>query len=117
MKLQIINEYFRWHSTIIPLLKHELWSSIEADSKSPRSRSSFDAKINYSGMERRGENMRYVFHARGKCFTTELNWVFNIDCGYFLFFYQFLMKEAAQESGLVTCASLKILHFCHFFVT
>lgn len=51
--------YFR---TVTPLLKHELWSSIQAEN---RGRNSFEVKISSMNLEKRASRKRYIFHLQG----------------------------------------------------
>lgn len=48
---------------MIPLLKHELWSSIQAEN---RNRNRFEVKINTMDLVKRAERKRYVFHLQSK---------------------------------------------------
>lgn len=47
----------------MPLLKHELWSSIQSEYKL---KTRFEVKINSCSLERRADRKRYIFHAESK---------------------------------------------------
>lgn len=60
-------------SVIMPLLKHELWSSIQSDwERAGR----IAVAVNYCNYESRGDTKRFVFHCRGNS-TLFLFFFFN----------------------------------------